>query len=141
MKSAISIITLGVKNIARSKKFYQKLGFKPSSASQDDVVFFHTNGVVLALYPKHLLAKDAKLSSEASGFGGITLAHNVKKKQDVAKLLSEAEKAGAKILKPAQDVFWGGHSGYFADPDGYPWEVAWNPFFKFKRDGNLKLPR
>lgn len=98
-------------------------------------------GVVLALYPVDELAKDAKANKEGSGFKGVTLAHNVETKADVAIALEQAEAAGGKIIKPAQDVFWGGHSGYFADPDGHFWEVAWNPHFSFAKDGSLKLPK
>jgi hypothetical protein len=142
MRPRVHIITLGVKDVERSKRFYEKgLGFKVSSASQDDVVFFLTEGLVLALYPQATLAEDAMVSEKGSGFRGVTLAHNVENKDEVAEILKEAEKAGAKIVKPAQDVFWGGHSGYFADPDGHLWEVAWNPHFSFAKDGGLKLPQ
>jgi len=85
--------------------------------------------------------KDAAVAPKGSGFAGITLAYNVKTKPEVAKILAKAAKAGGKIVKAAQDAVWGGHSGYFADPDGHLWEVAWNPFFKFDQNGNLKLPK
>lgn len=98
------------------------------------------NGLGLALYPAHLLATDARLGPKAAGFGGITLAINVRTKDAVAPLLEEARRAGGSILKPAEDAFWGGHTGYFADPDGYPWEVAWNPGFDLLPDGRLRLP-
>ncbi len=140
MEPRVHIITLGVKNVKRAKKFYEKLGFQNSSSSQDDIVFFHTGGVALALYPADKLAEDAMVKAEGNGFRGVTLAHNVRKKEEVAEVLSEAEKAGGKIVKSAQDVFWGGHSGYFADLDGHLWEVAWNPHFPFNKDGSLKLP-
>jgi uncharacterized glyoxalase superfamily protein PhnB len=87
------------------------------------------------------LAKDATVESKGNGFRGVTLAHNVPKKGEVAEVLKEAVKAGGKMVKPAQDVFWGGHRGYFADPDGHLWEVAWNPHFSFNKDGSLKLPK
>jgi uncharacterized protein len=136
------IITLGYKDLKRSRRFYEQgLGFKASSASQDDIVFYPTGGAVLALYPRKLLAKDAAVAPKGSGFAGITLAYNVKTKPEVAKILAKAAKAGGKIVKAAQDAVWGGHSGYFADPDGHLWEVAWNPFFKFDQNGNLKLPK
>jgi catechol 2,3-dioxygenase-like lactoylglutathione lyase family enzyme len=141
MKSRIHIVTLGSQDVKRARKFYEKLGFKASGASQDDIVFLHAGGLTLALYPWKSLAHDAQVDSKGSGFRGVTLAHNVAKKKDVAVVLSQAEAAGAKILKPAQDVFWGGHSGYFADPDGHLWEVAWNPHFSFNKDGSLKLPK
>lgn len=136
------IITLGYMDLERSRNFYEKgLGFKASSASQGDVVFYRTSGIVLALYPRTLLAKDAAVSPRGKGFEGITLAYNVRKKEDVEKVLRLAKKSGGRILKQARDVFWGGHNGYFADPNGHMWEVAWNPFFKFDRNGNLKLPK
>lgn len=135
------IITLGYRNLERSRRFYEQgLGFKASSASQGDIVFFSGGASVLALYPRKLLAKDARLSAKGSGFAGISLSMNVKSKGQVEKTLAKAAKAGGTVLKKAQDVFWGGHSGYFSDPDGHLWEVAWNPFFKFDAKGNLKLP-
>lgn len=140
MDARITIITLGVKNLKKQKSFYQKLGWKPSNASQGDIVFFQlSGGLVLALYPRKLLAKDAHVSAVGRGFQGFTLAQNVRTKKEVSKVLSEAKKAGGKILKPAQDVFWGGHSGYFSDPEGNLWEVAWNPFFKMTKQGLLSI--
>jgi len=136
------IVTLGYSDLKRSRRFYEKgLGFKASSASQDDIVFYPTGGSVLALYPRTALAKDAGVSAKGSGFAGVSLAFNVASKAEVAKILALAKKAGGSVVKAAQDVFWGGHSGYFRDPDGHLWEVAWNPFFKFDRKGNLKLPK
>jgi catechol 2,3-dioxygenase-like lactoylglutathione lyase family enzyme len=142
MKPRIHIITLGVQDVENSRRFYEKgLGFQVSSASQENIVFFLTEGLVLALYPHAALAEDAAVSEKGSGFRGVTLAHNVENKEDVAIVLQQAEAAGAKIVKPAQDVFWGGHCGYFTDPDGHLWEVAWNPHFSFSKDGSLKLPQ
>src|SRR5579885_3637377 len=127
MESRLNIVTLGVSDTARSRRFYEALGWKASSASQGDIVFFQLGGMVLALYSREALAEDATVAAAGSGFRGVTLAQNVRSKEEVARALKVAEAAGAKILKPAQDVFWGGHSGYFADPDGHLWEVAWNP--------------
>jgi uncharacterized glyoxalase superfamily protein PhnB len=104
------------------------------------VVFFQLGGIGLALYGYESLAEDANLPADRGGFGGITLAYNVRQRHEVDQTLAEAQKAGGKVLKPAQDVFWGGYSGYFADPDGHPWEVAWNPWFKLADDGSLILP-
>ncbi|HEY7294886.1 MAG TPA: VOC family protein, partial [Dehalococcoidia bacterium] len=122
--------------------FYEHgLGWRRSGAGSDEIAFFHTRGVVLALYPRHLLAADANLPDGASsGFGGFTLAHNVGSKDEVDAVLAEAVAAGATLLKPAKDAEWGGYSGYFADPDGYPWEVAWAPGFDFAADGSVQLP-
>lgn len=141
MDARISLVTLGVLDLARSRRFYEALGFRASSASQGDVVFFQLLGMALGLYPRAALAEDAGVSAGAAGgFGGITLAQNVARREDVARLLAEAEAAGGRVIKPAQDVFWGGHHGYFADPDGHLWEIAWNPGFALGPDGGLRLP-
>ncbi len=140
MEPRLSLLTLGVADVARSRAFYERLGFTASPTSNQSVTFFPAGGVVLALYGRDALAEDAHVPPEGSGFGGVALAHNVRRREEVAAVLAEAEAAGGRVLKPAQDVFWGGHSGYFADPDGHPWEVAWNPFFSFTEDGRLVLP-
>jgi catechol 2,3-dioxygenase-like lactoylglutathione lyase family enzyme len=142
MSTPVHLITLGVTDIARSRRFYETVfGWPVSKASQDDVVFFKAGGVVVSLYPLDKLAADAHLPVKpGTGFAGISLAHNVMAKEDVAPLLAKAKAAGATITKPAQDAFWGGHHGHFADPDGHSWEIAWNPFFPFAVDGSLALP-
>ena len=138
----LTVVTLGVSDLARSRRFYcDGLGFSQSSASNVQIVFLDAGGGVLALYPRELLAKDAQVSPKGSGFGGITLACNVGTKAEVDAALEAARKAGAKILKPAQEAFWGGYSGYFADPDGHPWEVAYNPHWKLDAEGRVMLPR
>lgn len=130
MKSKISLITLGVSNLERSIKFYRDgLGFKSSNYKEgDSVVMFKMEGTWLSLYPKEKLAEDITVSSKGSGFGGFTLAHNVSSKEEVDKAFQLAVSCGAKAIKTPENVFWGGYSGYFADPDGYYWEVAYNPF-------------
>ena len=145
MEPYISLITLGVTDLERALRFYRDgLRWPLSGASGGDIAFFRTGGVVLALYPRALLAADAHLaaagSSSSSGFGGITLAHNVASRDAVDQVLAEAVAAGATLLKPAEQAEWGGYSGYFADPDGYPWEVAWNPGFPLGLDGHVTLP-
>jgi hypothetical protein len=140
MDTRISLITLGVSNLSVARTFYEKLGFSASGASQGDVVFFQAGALALGLYPRDKLAEDAEVSGEGGGFSGITLAQNVYAKADVARILQDAEKAGGRVVKPAQDVFWGGHHGYFADPDGHLWEIAWNPGFELTKEGYLKLP-
>ena len=139
MEQRISLITLGVENIARSRAFYERLGWKPAKAGNEHVVFFQCGGMALSLYGRAALAEDAHLKNDGQVFDGITLAFNVRKKEQVGEVLKEAEAAGAKILKPAQDVFWGGHSGYFSDPDGHAWEVAWNPFFALDETGRVTV--
>ncbi len=136
----LNFVTLGVRNLEKSRKFYTGLfGWKPAKFSNKDVVFFDMGGYVLSLFPRAHLAKDAQVPSAGKGFSGITLAHNVATKREVAAFLKKAVKHGAKIKKPAQDVFWGGHSGYFADPNGHLWEIAWNPFIPVQKDGKLKF--
>lgn len=140
MEPRISIITLGVTDLIRSVRFYRDgLGFPTNFKDGEEIAFFSTGGARLALYSLDKLAEDISPSVEATkgGFGGITLAHNTRTREEVAAVLALAEASGGTIVKPAQDVFWGGHSGYFADPDGYFWEVAWAPMFQFAADGSL----
>lgn len=127
-------------DLDKSLAFYRDgLGWTPSAASVGDfVIFALATGTALALYPRKLLAADAQLS-DGTGFGGITLAHNVADKDSVDHLLVQAAAAGGSVLKPARMAEWGGYSGYFADPDGHPWEVAWNPHFPLV-EGRLSLP-
>ncbi len=141
LEPRISIITLGVSDFQKSLDFYKNcLGLPLSEASQGDIAFFKTGGVILALYPDKELVKDATVDSKGSGFPRFTLAHNVRTKEEVDTTLEFVAEKGAKIIKPAEDVFWGGRSGYFADPDGFLWEIAWNPFAPIKEDGSLDLP-
>jgi uncharacterized glyoxalase superfamily protein PhnB len=135
----LTVVTLGVKDMARARTFYEALGFHPSSSSNENIVFMDAGGAVLALYRRKLLAEDAHVSSEGSGFGGVTLARNLGSKREVDAALDVAKKAGASILKPAQEAFWGGYSGYFGDPDGHPWEVAYNPHWQLDAEGRVKL--
>jgi catechol 2,3-dioxygenase-like lactoylglutathione lyase family enzyme len=136
----LSFVTLGVADIARARAFYDTLGFKASSTSNPNVVFYEAGGVVLALFGRGALAKDAKVEDSAPGFSGVAIAHNVRSEAEVDGVLAEAVAAGAKLLKPGQKAFWGGYSGYFADPDGHLWEVAFNPFFPLDDAGRVQLP-
>ena len=130
MKPRISMITLGVRDLAASTDFYEKgLGF-PRMESPPDVVFFTLDGTWLGLYGREALAEDATVSPDGSGFEAFTLSHNVASKQDVDEVVTQAVAAGATLVKKPQKVFWGGYSGYFSDPDGHLWEVAHNPFFR-----------
>lgn len=142
MQPRISLITLGVRDLGRSLRFYRDgLGFPTSWDTDKGIIFFQTSGTCFALYPLEKLAEDVGLEFDVppTNFAGITLAHNVREKQEVDRLLAEAEAAGAKIEKPAADTFWGGYSGYFSDPDGYLWEVAWGAF-EFRDDDSLIIP-
>ncbi len=141
MRQKLSLITLGVKDLRRALDFYQRgLGWKTSSASGDDVAFFPMGGIVFALYPREKLAEDASVNPIGSGFSGIALAYNAKSQDEVDNVLQTVQRIGGKIVKPAHKAFWGGYSGYFADPDGHLWEVAWNPFWQFDDRDNLVLP-
>ncbi len=129
MQPRISIITLGVADLERSVRFYRD-GLKlPQREGPDTIAFFELRGTWLSLYPHELLAEDATIPADGSGFRGFTLAHNVESPEEVDRTLQEAVDAGATLIKPGQKVFWGGYSGYFTDPDGFLWEVAWNPHF------------
>ncbi len=129
MKPRISMITLGVENLEKSVKFYKEgLGF-PKMDSPPEVAFFTLNGSWLGLYNREALAEDAYVSSEGNGFEGMTLSHNVSTEDEVDKIMEQASSIGAIIAKAAKKTSWGGYSGYFKDPDGHLWEVAYNPFF------------
>jgi hypothetical protein len=141
LRPRLSIVTLGVTDVGRSRAFYERLGFKRSSAGNEHVAFFEAGGVVLALFGHDELARDAACSpSRPPEFRGVALAHNVFSRDEADSVIREAVAAGARLVKPAQDVFWGGYSGYFSDPDGHLWEVAYNPFFPLDSDGRVSLP-
>ena len=127
MDPQITLVTLGVSDLAESIRFYRDgLGLPMQDREDDsDVAFFSLDGAWLSLYPRDLLAKDAEVTTDDSGFSGITIAHNVSTKEEVDAVLDEAASSGGRIVKPAQEVFWGGYSGYFADPDDHRWEVAY----------------
>lgn len=138
----ITCICLGVRNMEKSIKFYRdELGFQTDEKSNNpDVIFFNTPGTKFELFPLELLAKDISEENTpkiANGFAGITLAYNVEHKEDVDKVIELARNAGAQIVKEPQDVFWGGYHAYFADLDGYYWEVAWGPNFEYDDNGML----
>lgn len=132
MEPRISIITLGVADLERSIRFYRDGLGLPMRAGSVGIAFFKTKGAWLALYTREALAEDANQSPAGSGFNGFTLAHNLRSKEEVDALLAHAASAGAQIVKPAQDTDWGGYSGYFKDPDGFLWEIAWNPYFSIE---------
>ena len=140
MEPRLSLVTLGVDDLGRARSFYEALGWRASPVSQGDVVFFQLNGLALALYPRALLAEDAAVPDGEPGFSGMTLAHNCRSERDVDTVYAEALQAGARGVKPPAKTFWGGYSGYFADPEGHLWEVAHNPFFPLDAAGNLSLP-
>jgi hypothetical protein len=140
MRQTISFITLGVANLAVSRAFYAALGWRESSGSQPGIAFFTAGSVVFALFQRTALAEDADVAAAGSGFPGFTLAHNVTSEAAVDCLLAEAVAAGGRLVRPADKVSWGGYRGYFADPDGFLWEVCWNPFFPLDEQGHVRLP-
>ncbi len=139
MEQRISIITLGVADLDRSREFYERLEWRRSMPESEGIVFFQAGAMALALYPRDSLAKDANISPDGHGFNRVTIAYNARNRAEVDSVLKEASAAGATILKPAEEAFWGGYSGYFSDPDGFLWEVAWNPFFAIAEDGSIHL--
>lgn len=137
MEQRVSLITLGVPDLDRAAAFYEALGWQRAE-SLDGVVAFDLISQTLGLYPLAKLAAETGLSEQDLGTGAVSLSHNTRSKDDVARLLAAAEAAGAEILKPAQDVFWGGHHGYFRSPDGHLWEIAYNPFSKLSAEGAFR---
>lgn len=138
MEQRVSVITLGVADLERAKGFYSALGFVDSGPAGADVVFFQAGGFVLALWDRGMLAADSGVA-DGGGWGGVTLAHNVRTPAEVDAVLAEAAAAGATIARPGAPTFWGGYSGVFVDPDGHPWEVAHNPGWTLGVDGSVHL--
>ena len=139
MEQRLSLVTLGVADLARSRAFYGALGWTTRAEPDDDVVFFQAGGMIVALWGRTELAGDSGVQDEG-GWGGVTLAHNVRSPQEVNAVLTEARAAGAAIARPGAATFWGGYSGVFLDPDGHPWEVAHNPRWRLAEDGSVRLP-
>lgn len=140
MRQKLHLITLGVDDLQKSLDFYEKgLGWKKSGKSMDNFALFDLGGIILALHPRHELADDTTLKYQPTTFSGLTISHNTKSEREVDEILKKVAKLGATIVKPAQKVYWGGYSGYFKDPDGHLFEVAYNPFWEFDENGNVKL--
>lgn len=140
MRQKLNLITLGVDNFEASLSFYEKgLGWKKSDKSMDDLALFPLGGITLALYPRKRLAEDTTLKYEPTAFSGLTLSYNAKSEKEVDQVMKKVERLGATIIKPAQNVFWGGYSGYFKDLNGYIIEVAFNPFWELDENDNLNL--
>jgi catechol 2,3-dioxygenase-like lactoylglutathione lyase family enzyme len=137
MEQRLSLVTLGVSDIARARAFYEDLGWQGSSPD-GEVVFFQAGGMIVALWDRGLLAGDSRVE-DSGGWGGVTLAHNVRSPLEVDAVLAEAEKAGGRIGRMGAPTFWGGYSGLFLDPDGHPWEVAHNPGWRIADDGSVHL--
>jgi uncharacterized protein len=139
MEQRVSLVTLGVADLARARAFYEALGWRSRAAPDADVVFFQTGGLVLSLWDREQLADDSGVEL-GDGFGAVTLAHNVDSPAAVDRVVAEAAAAGATIARQPGKTFWGGYSGVFVDPDGHPWEVAHNPRWTLRSDGSIELP-
>jgi hypothetical protein len=139
MEPRVSLVTLGVGDLARARRFYEAMGWTTDSAREDDVVFFQAGGLILGLWDRVRLAEDSGVD-DSGEWGGMTLAHNVRSAADVDRVVEEARSAGATVVREPAETFWGGYSGAFLDPDGHPWEVAFNPFWTLDEDGSVRLP-
>lgn len=140
MRQKLNLITLGVNDFEKSLAFYEKgLGWKKSDKSIDGLALFPLGGIVLALHPRQELADDTTLTYQPTAFSGLTISYNAKSEKEVDDVLEQVVSLGATIVKPAQKVYWGGYSGYFKDLNGYLFEVAYNPFWEFDENDNLKL--
>lgn len=138
MDPRINVITLGVRDLASSLAFYRDgLGWR--TLVQGDIAFIPLNGIICALYPREKLAEDATVPPQGDGFPGFTLAYNARDEAEADAILELVKKLGARIVKPAAKTFWGGYGGYFSDPDGFLWEVAYNPFWDFDEIGNIRM--
>ncbi|MEA2369299.1 MAG: uncharacterized protein QOH38_2017 [Thermoleophilaceae bacterium] len=139
MDQRLSLVTLGVGDLRRARDFYEALGLATRAKPDDDVVFFQLGGIVLALWDRARLAEDSGID-DPGGWGGVTLAYNVRSPEEVDAVIAQAEAAGARIPRHGAETFWGGYSGVFVDPDGHPWEVAHNPRWEVTADGATLLP-
>jgi uncharacterized protein len=139
VEQRLSLVTLGVSDLARARKFYEALGWHTNAAPEDDVVFFQGVGMVVALWGREQLAEDSGVE-DSGGWGGITPAYNTRSPEEVDAVIEQARAAGARIAREPAATFWGGYSGVFVDPDGHPWEVAHNPHWRVADDGSVTLP-
>jgi uncharacterized protein len=139
MEQRLSLVTLGVRDLARARRFYEALGWTTRAEPDADVVFFQTGGMIVALWDRDELAADSGVT-DGGGWGGVTLAYNTRDAAEVESVIEEARRAGATIAREPAETFWGGYSGVFVDPDGHPWEVAHNPRWTIGEDGSVTLP-
>jgi len=138
MEQRVSLVTLGVRDLELARTFYERLGWSPADDENDDVVFFQAGGMVVALWDRESLAADSAVTN-GGGWGGVTLAYNVRAPEEVDAVIEEARAAGGRIGREPGETFWGGYSGVFVDPDGHPWEVAHNPGWTVNDDGTITL--
>ena len=138
MEQRLSLVTLGVSDLARARAFYEAMGWTTGADPEDDVIFFQAGCMIVALWGRGQLAEDSAIE-DSGGWGGVTFAYNTRTREEVDAVLADAEAAGAAIARPAGETFWGGYSGIFHDPDGHPWEIAHNPGWTIADDGSVKL--
>jgi catechol 2,3-dioxygenase-like lactoylglutathione lyase family enzyme len=139
MEQRLSLVTLGVSDFERARAFYEALGWTTGAEPGADIAFFQAGGMIIALWSRSRLAEDSGVE-DGGGWGGVTLAHNVRSPEEVDAVLAQARNAGAAIPRAGAPTFWGGYSGVFVDPDGHPWEVAHNPYWSLTEDGSVVLP-
>jgi predicted lactoylglutathione lyase len=139
VEQRVSLVSLGVADVERARRFYEGLGWTTRAAPGDDVVFFQTGGMVVALWGRAQLAEDSGVE-DSGGWGGVTFAYNTRSPEEVDSVIEEARAAGAQIPREPGETFWGGYSGMFVDPDGHAWEVAHNPRWTIRDDGSVELP-
>jgi len=139
VEQRLSLVTLGVSDLGRARRFYEALGWTTRAEPDDDVVFFQAGGMIVALWGRDQLAEDSGVA-DGGGWGGITLAYNTRSQDEVDAVVEEARAAGARIAREPAATFWGGYSAVFVDPDGHPWEVAYNPHWQIGEDGSVTLP-
>jgi catechol 2,3-dioxygenase-like lactoylglutathione lyase family enzyme len=138
VEQRVSVITLGVSDLGRARRFYEALGWVTRAEPEDDVVFFQAGGLIVSLWGREQLAEDSGVA-DSPGFGGVTLAHNVQSPADVDEAVEQARAAGASVTREPGATFWGGYAGVFLDPDGHPWEIAHNPHWALHDDGSISL--
>ena len=138
MEQRVSLVTLGVEDLARARSFYEALGWRSGAAPADDVVFFQAGGMIVALWGREQLTEDSAVT-DSGGYGGVTLAYNARGRDEVDAVIEQARAAGARIGREPAETFWGGYSGIFVDPEGHPWEVAHNPHWTVGEDGSVSL--
>ena len=138
MEQRLSLVTLGVRDLARARRFYEAMGWRSGASPDDDVVFFQAGGMIVALWGRSELAEDSAVE-DGGGWGGVTLAYNVSSPEEVDAVIDEARAAGATIGREPDKTFWGGYSGVFLDPEGHPWEIAHNPHWTVGPDGSTTL--
>jgi predicted lactoylglutathione lyase len=139
MEQRLSLVTLGVRDLARARAFYEALGWTTGAEEADDVVFFQAGGMIIALWGRDQLAEDSEVT-DGGGWGGVTFAYNTRSLEEVDSVIEQARKAGATIGREPGETFWGGYSAIFIDPEGHPWEVAYNPRWTIAEDGTVSLP-